>query len=97
MLRNLYKQAKVRDFTPDEAHLDDLYEAEWQDYIKKESLRKLKEESSAEHYQLFHMLEIQNRSVRETAEFLGLPKATVYSIRQRMEEKLRQNAKELDV
>lgn len=97
MLRAVYKQAKVLDFTPDEACLDDLYKAEWQDYIKKESLRKLKEESSAEHYQLFYMLEIQNRSVRETADFLDLPKATVYSIRQRMEEKLRQTAKELDV
>lgn len=82
---------------PDEACLDDLYKAEWQDYIKKESLRKLKEESSAEHYQLFYMLEIQNRSVRETADFFDIPKATVYSIRQRMEEKLRQTAKELDV
>ncbi len=43
------------------------------------------------------MLEIQNRSVRETADFFDIPKATVYSIRQRMEEKLRQTAKELDV
>lgn len=97
MLRAFYKAEKIREIELSEEYLDDLFSTEWEEHIKTESLKKLKATSSTQHYQLFHMLEIQNRDVKEVADFFNLPKATVYSIRKRMEEKLRQIAKELDI
>ncbi len=79
-----------------ELYLDDLFSSEWEEQIRKQSLKKLKESSSSQHYQIFHMSVVQNRDPKELAAFFKMPRATIYSIRGRMEEKLREIVKSLD-
>lgn len=96
MLRVRYKQEKVLEIEMSEEYLDDRYQTEWEEHLRVVSLKKLKETVSARHYQIFHMLDIQNRKIKEIARFFKMSEASVYSIRNRTELKLRQIAEELD-
>ncbi len=96
-LRAHYKEERaVKAADQNELYLDDLFSAEWEEHIRRESLKKLKESSSPLHYQIFHMSVVQNRTPKELASFFKMSRATVYSIRTRMEEKLREIVKTLD-
>ena len=96
MLRAKYKQAQVFDLPVSEAYLDNRYNEEWEEHIQQESLKRLKETVSPRHYQIFHMLDIQCRKIREVAKFFKMSEASVYSIRSRIEIKLRQIAQEME-
>ena len=96
ILRKIYKDELV---TPEfgfqeEAVLDTHFDQEWRDHVWKVSLMLLKQAISPKHYQIFDFLDIQNRKVREIAAFYNLPESTIYSIRNRTEEKLRSIIKE---
>ncbi len=94
--RGVYRTERAaRSVESESLHLDNLYEAEWEAHIRKESLKRLRETSSPRHYQIFHMAVIQNRDPKELAEFFRMPRATLYSIRLRMEAKLRTIARSL--
>ena len=97
MLRARYKQAKSEALTVPEEYLDDLYTSEWEEHIRTESLKELKHDIQARHYQIFHMLDVQNRKIKDVARFFKMSEASVYSIRNRTELKLRQIAEKLDI
>ncbi len=96
--RELYREERAVRAVPEmECQLDNLYAAEWEEHVRRESLKKLREISSARHFQIFHMAVIQNRDPKELAAFFRMPRATLYSIRSRMEAKLREIARSLNV
>ncbi len=97
MLRDIYKQECFQKMEKDESVLDDLFRSEWEEHIRRSSVEKLKEEVSAKHFQIFQLLDIQNRKVHDVAKFFKLSEATIYSIRNRTEEKLKQIAEKLDI
>ena len=95
--RELYREERAVWAVPEmECQLDNLYAAEWEEHVRRESLKKLREVSSARHFQIFHMAVIQNRDPKELAAFFRMPRATLYSIRSRMEAKLREIARSLN-
>ena len=96
MLRKIYRQELHLPELglQEEAVLDDQYDQEWRDHVRKVSLLLLKQSVSPRHYQIFDFLDIQNRKVREIATLYNLPESTIYSIRNRTEEKLRLIIKE---
>ena len=95
--RELYREERAVRAVPEmECQLDNLYAAEWEEHVRRESLKKLREISSARHFQIFHMAVIQNRDPKELAAFFRMPRATLYSIRSRMEAKLREIARSLN-
>ena len=71
------KRAELAD--ADEFFNDRRDEEEWKEFVKHEALRRLRKSVSPEHFQVFWMLAVECRSVRETAQFFGIPQATVYS------------------
>lgn len=97
MLRDIYKQECFQKMDKPESILDDLFQTEWEEHIRRSSVEKLKDEVSAKHFQIFQLLDIQNRKVHDVARFFKLPEATIYSIRNRTEEKLKQIAEKLDI
>ena len=88
---------KVRFIEEDEAHLDDLFQLEWEEHIQRNSLEQLKEEISPKHFQIFQLLDIQHKKVKDVAKLFKLPEQTIYSIRNRTEEKLKEIARNLDI
>lgn len=96
MLRKIYRQERIPLEEMDEAELCDMFEEEWREHVRTRSLEKLKEDVSAHHYQIFYLLDIQNRKVKELAELYHVPPVSIYTIRNRMEAKLRKIVHELD-
>lgn len=96
MLRTLYRHEMTLPEMGQEAVLDDQFEEEWRDHIRQVSLALLKKSISARHYQIFDLLDIQQVRVRDVARLYKLPEATIYSIRNRTEEKLRAIVKNQD-
>lgn len=98
MLREYYKQERIQELPEiSEVYLEKQFDDEWHEHIKNVSLERLKSLISLKHYQIFYLLDIQNRSIREVAKLHNLPQTTVYSIRQRTEKRLRTIARSLDV
>ena len=97
MLRARYQRVNPADIPVVEECLDDLFGTEWEEHIRTESLKQLKKDVLARHYQIFHMLDVQNRNVKEVARFFRMSAASVYSIRNRTELKLRRIAEKLDI
>ena len=96
MLRARYRKVNPPEIPVVEECLDELYAAEWEEHVRTESLKKLKTDVLARHYQIFHMLDVQNRNVKEVARFFRMSAASVYSIRNRTELKLRRIAEKMD-
>ena len=64
---------------PDELFCDRRDEEEWKEFVKHEALRRLRSAVSPERFQVFWMLAVECRSVREVAHFFDMPQPTVYS------------------
>ena len=64
---------------PDEFFCDRRDEEEWKAFVRDEALRRLRSAVSPEHFQVFYMLAVECRSVREVAHFFDVPQPTVYS------------------
>ena len=81
MLRLRRRERKRADLADaDELFCDRRDEEEWKEFVKHEALRLLRKRVSPEHFQVFWMLAVECRSVREAAQFFAVPQATVYSI-----------------
>lgn len=98
ILRTMYRDELVLPdlCVMDEAVLDEHFEQEWREHVQRVSLELLKRSVSAKHYQIFDLLEIRQVKVKEVARFYHLPESTIYSIRNRTEEKLRAIVREQD-
>ena len=64
---------------PDELFCDRRDEEEWKAFVRDEALRQLRSAVSPERFQVFWMLAVECRSIREVAHFFDVPQPTVYS------------------
>jgi RNA polymerase sigma factor (sigma-70 family) len=68
---------------PLEVDLDALCDAEWQQTLLTQAMNELQVEVSAIHYQAFHMLTVQQKSVGDTARLLGRSRPQIYLMKHR--------------
>ena len=94
ILRRIYRQERIPYEESGEA---DLFEEEWREHILLRSMEKLKEDISLRHYQIFYLLDIRHYKVKTLADLYKVPPISIYSIRSRVEAKLRKIVRELDV
>lgn len=80
----------------DEEFVDPRYDEEWREFIRGEALKDLRGTVRPEQFQLFRMLVVEHRSVRETAKFLHAPEATVYSTFRRTRQVLEKIVRRLE-
>ena len=80
----------------DEEFVDPRYDDEWRTFIRGEALKDLCDTVGPKKFQLFRMLVMEHRSVRETAEFLHAPEATVYSTFRRTRQVLEKIVRRLE-
>ena len=97
MLRKIYRQERIPYEEMDEVDLCDRFEEEWREHILTRSLEKLKEDVCLRHYQIFYLLDIQHYKVKELAELYRIPLVSIYTIRNRVEAKLKKIVKEMDI
>lgn len=76
---------------PDAGSLDwtGLCEAEWKERLLKEALKQLPLEVKAEHYQIFHLLTAEEKSVAEVARMVGRSQAYIYLTKHRVAQALK--------
>ena len=96
ILRKIYRQKRIPCEELSEAEQADRFEEEWRAHILERSLEKLKETVSLQHYQIFYLLDIRNYKVKTLAKLYQVPAISIYSIRNRVEAKLREIVRELD-
>ncbi len=81
---------------PQEADLSELCDAEWRQQLLKQAMKELQVEVKAEHFQVFHLLFIEQKPVLEVAQILGKSQAQVYLIKHRVGKILKQILKQLE-
>lgn len=96
MLRKIYRQERIPCEEISEAETEDQFEEEWREHILTRSMEKLKESVSLHHYQIFYLLEIRHYKVKELAELYHVPPISIYTIRNRLETRLKKIVRELD-
>ncbi len=96
MLRKIYRQERIPYEETGETDTEDRFENEWREYIVKRSLEQLKKQVALHHYQIFYLLDMGHYTVKELAGLYHLPPVSVYTIRSRVEMKLRQIVRKLD-
>lgn len=92
--RSHISKGKKVTFTPIEdvqlsqnPELDSVIEEEWRAVTISRALKLLQEETSIEHFQVFHALEIEDWPVDKVCKTFGVSKANAYQIRKRLREK----------
>ncbi len=96
MLRKIYRQERIPYEEIGEMESEDRFEEEWHEHILKRSLEQLKTQVSLHHYQIFYLLDICHYKVKDLASLYHMPAVSIYTIRSRVEMKLRQIVRELD-
>lgn len=66
------------------AEFEALCDEEWRQQARELALKELQLKVKAEHYQIFHLLALEERSVEEVAGMVGRHRAQVYLIRHRV-------------
>ena len=75
--------------------LEALCDAEWKQRLMQQALRELQLEVRAEHYQIFHLVELEQKPVAEVAAALGRSRAQVYVVKHRVSVALKRILKRL--
>jgi len=83
---------------PDPRELDfsALGEAEVQDRLKQDALKELQLQVKAEHFQIFHLLVVEQKSVSDVAKIVGRSAAQIYLIKHRLSKTLKDIVRRLD-
>lgn len=76
--------------------LEHIWDREWDLHIVEITMARVKPKISAEHFQLFYMSVIENRSCRDVARLLGTTAAQVYVVRHRVRKLAEQERKALE-
>jgi RNA polymerase sigma-70 factor (ECF subfamily) len=71
-----------------EADLAGLCDAEWRARLREHALEQLQREVRAAHYQVFHLLVIEQKPVAEVARIVGVNRARLYLIKYRVSKTL---------
>jgi RNA polymerase sigma factor (sigma-70 family) len=79
-----------------EVGLEGLCDAEWIERLKEQAFKQLQFEVKAEHYQVFHLLLIEQKSPVEVARMLGRNTAQIYLIRHRVGRTLKKIVRRLE-
>jgi len=79
-----------------EVDLEALCDAEWERWLTKKAMQELQLEVKAEHYQIFHLLTAEQKTVEEVARMVGRNRARIYVIRHRVGNALRKIVKRLE-
>jgi len=74
---------------PREVDLEELCDAQWDEQVRAQALRELQLAVKAEHYQIFHLLVLEQKPVREVARMVGRNAAQVYLVKHRVTHALR--------
>ena len=96
MLRKIYRQERMPYEETGEMEPEDRFAEEWREQILERSLEQLKEQVSLHHYQVFYLLDICHHTVKELAGLYQVPAVSIYTIRSRVEMKLRKIVRDLD-
>jgi RNA polymerase sigma-70 factor (ECF subfamily) len=75
--------------------LEALCDAEWKQRLMQQALRELQLQVKAEHYQIFHLVELEQKPVAEVAAALGRNRAQVYVVKHRVSLALKRILKRL--
>jgi RNA polymerase sigma-70 factor (ECF subfamily) len=81
---------------PQGAELEKLCDEEWNRQLLGQALAELQASIKAEHYQIFHLLTIQQKPVMEVARMLGKNAAQIYLIKHRAGRELQAILKKLN-
>ena len=81
---------------PSDADLTALCDQEWRVRLREEALKKLQLEVKAEHYQIFHLLTVEQKSVETVARMIGRNRAQIYLIKHRVGNVLQRLVKRLE-
>jgi RNA polymerase sigma-70 factor (ECF subfamily) len=96
MLRKIYRQERLPADELEEYEQLDRYDEEWKEHILARSLEMLKSAVRLQHYQIFYLLDINHHSVNELAKLYNMPPVSIYSIRSRVEARLKKIVRDLD-
>lgn len=81
---------------PQDRNLEALCDEGWKHELKTQALEKLRLEVKAEHYQLFHLLVLEEKSPAEAARLVGCSRAQVYLVRHRVARAFKKIVRSLD-
>jgi len=96
MLRKIYRQERIPYEEAEDAGPEERFAEEWREHVLKQSLEQLKEQVSLRHYQIFYLLDICHYKVKDLSRLYRIPAVSIYTIRNRVEMKLKRIVRELD-
>jgi RNA polymerase sigma factor (sigma-70 family) len=79
-----------------EVDLEGLCDAEWNRLLMEQAMKELQVAVKAEHYQIFHLLTVQQKPIADVAQMVGKSRAQVYLIKHRVTNALKVILKKLE-
>jgi RNA polymerase sigma-70 factor (ECF subfamily) len=79
-----------------EVDLETLCDREWRKWLAAEAWKELQLEVKAEHYQIFYLLEAQEKPIAEVAQLVNRNRAQIYLIKHRVASTLKKIVKRLE-
>jgi len=79
-----------------EVDLEKICDEEWQKRLMEQARKELQLEVKAEHYQIFHLLTTEEKSVAEVANMVGRSPAQIYLVKHRVSQALKRIVKRLE-
>jgi RNA polymerase sigma-70 factor (ECF subfamily) len=77
-------------------NLEALCDTEWRERLREEAFKQLQLETSAEHYQIFHLLAVEEKTPAEVARMLGRSQPQIYVIKHRVARNLKRIVRQLE-
>jgi len=83
---------------PDAQEVDwaGLCDAEWEARLREQALKALQLEVKAEHYQVFHLLVVEQKPLAEVARMVGRNRAQIYLVKHRVANALKKIVRRLE-
>jgi len=79
-----------------EVDLEELCDEEWEKRLMEQARKELQLEVKAEHYQIFHLLTAEEKSVAEVANMVGRNPAQIYLVKHRVSQALKRIVRRLE-
>ena len=79
-----------------EVNLEELCDQEWEKRLMEQARKELQFEVKAEHYQIFHLLTAEEKSVAEVANLVGRNPAQIYLVKHRVSQALKRIVRRLE-
>jgi RNA polymerase sigma-70 factor (ECF subfamily) len=82
--------------SPAEADLAAMCDEEWSRHLREEALQQLQLEVKPAHYQVFHLLTLEEKPIEAVAKMVGRSRAQIYLIKHRVGNKLKKIVRRLE-